>query len=230
MLSPYIDVNKTIWKRNDKDIFSSNLFYYNLWFYQVWRCNKLKLRYQIESWLAKFGSCFQPVWTKILPNLLFVGFLLCFCFVLVCFCFFGLFACLTFCLFKSVKCIFFSVFLGVYRILFAGYILFWSSFENYSNGFCTSSKFLSSEHLECSGFCCCNYWVSLVISRFCLIPAGNYMFKVNNRNTRTRCEICSKLTIKTPERCHLRRSGVFIVNFEHISHLVLVFLLLTLNM
>ena len=32
------------------------------------------------------------------------------------------------------------------------------------------------------------------------IPAGNYMFKVSNRNTRTRCEICSKLTIKTPER------------------------------
>ena len=25
------------------------------------------------------------------------------------------------------------------------------------------------------------------------------MFKVNNRNTRTRCEICSKLTIKIPE-------------------------------
>ena len=34
----------------------------------------------------------------------------------------------------------------------------------------------------------------------CSHPAGNYMFKVNNRNTRTRCEICSKLTIKTPER------------------------------
>ena len=33
------------------------------------------------------------------------------------------------------------------------------------------------------------------------IPAGNYMFKVNNRNTRTTCEIIySKLTIKTPER------------------------------
>ena len=29
--------------------------------------------------------------------------------------------------------------------------------------------------------------------------AGNYMFKVNNRNTRTRCEICSKLTMKTSE-------------------------------
>ena len=27
---------------------------------------------------------------------------------------------------------------------------------------------------------------------------GNYMFKVNNRNSRIRCEICSKLTIKTP--------------------------------
>ena len=55
------------------------------------------------------------------------------------------------------------------------------------------------------------------------------MFKVNNRNTRTRCEICSKLTIKTPERCQWRRSGLFIVNYEHISHLVLVFLLLTLS-
>ena len=31
---------------------------------------------------------------------------------------------------------------------------------------------------------------------------GNYMFKVNNRNTRTSYEICSKLTTKTPERRH----------------------------
>ena len=38
---------------------------------------------------------------------------------------------------------------------------------------------------------------------------GIYLFKVNNRNTRTRCEICSKLTIKP---------GVFMVS-----------LLLTLN-
>ena len=58
-------------------------------------------------------------------------------------------------------------------------------------------------------------------------PAGIYMFKVNNRSTRTRCDICSKLTIKTPERRQWRRSGLFIVNFEHISHLVLVLLLLT---
>ena len=31
-------------------------------------------------------------------------------------------------------------------------------------------------------------------------PAGNYMFKVNNRNTTTRCETSSKFTLKTPER------------------------------
>ena len=55
------------------------------------------------------------------------------------------------------------------------------------------------------------------------------MIKVNNRNTITKCEICSKLTIKTPKRRHWRRSGAFIVNFEHTSHLVLLFLLLTLS-
>ena len=41
------------------------------------------------------------------------------------------------------------------------------------------------------------------------------MFKVNNKNT-----------TKTP---FLRRSGVFIVNIEHILHVFLVFLLLILN-
>ena len=35
--------------------------------------------------------------------------------------------------------------------------------------------------------------------------------------------ICSTLTIKTPEQRQWRRSGVFIVNSEYISHLVLVF-------
>ena len=59
------------------------------------------------------------------------------------------------------------------------------------------------------------------------ISAGIYLLELSNR---TRCEICSKLTIKTPERRYWHRSDVFIVNFEHISHLVLVFLLLTLNM
>ena len=62
------------------------------------------------------------------------------------------------------------------------------------------------------------------------VPSRQLLFKVNNRKTSTRREICSKLTIKTPERRQWRRSSVFIVNFEHISHLVPMFLLLTLNM
>ena len=55
------------------------------------------------------------------------------------------------------------------------------------------------------------------------------MLKFNNRIFRKRCEICSKLTIKTPERRHWDHSSVFIVNFKHISHLFLELLLLTLN-
>ena len=38
-----------------------------------------------------------------------------------------------------------------------------------------------------------------------------------------------KVEIETPERRQCRRSIVFIVNFEQISHLSLVFPLLTLN-
>ena len=37
-----------------------------------------------------------------------------------------------------------------------------------------------------------------------------YLFKVNNENTRKRCEICSKLIAKTTERRH-------IVDFEPAS-------------
>ena len=36
-----------------------------------------------------------------------------------------------------------------------------------------------------------------------------YLLKVSNRNTKTRCEMCSKLTIKTPEL----RNGVLIIQF-----------------
>ena len=60
----------------------------------------------------------------------------------------------------------------------------------------------------------------------CINPVNIYLYKVNNRNTTKRCEIFSKLTIKTPER-RRRRSDVFIVTFEHILRLFLVFLLLT---
>ena len=40
-------------------------------------------------------------------------------------------------------------------------------------------------------------------------PAGIYLLKVNNRNTRTRCETCSKLTIKT--------QVLLWVNFEQVN-------------
>ena len=46
------------------------------------------------------------------------------------------------------------------------------------------------------------------------ISANIYLRKVNNRNTGKRREICSKLTIKTPERRHWCRFGVFLVNSE----------------
>ena len=39
---------------------------------------------------------------------------------------------------------------------------------------------------------------SNLLSNLC--PPNIYLFKVNNRNTSKRCEICSKLTIKTLER------------------------------
>ena len=61
------------------------------------------------------------------------------------------------------------------------------------------------------------------------IPAGIYLLKFNSTNTRTRCEICSKLTIKITLRRQCRQSGVFTVNFEHISKFVLAFQSMTLN-
>ena len=33
-------------------------------------------------------------------------------------------------------------------------------------------------------------------------PANIGLFKVNNRNTRKKCEICSMLTIESPEQRH----------------------------
>ena len=50
-------------------------------------------------------------------------------------------------------------------------------------------------------------------------PANIYLFKLNIKNTDKGCEVSLKLTMKTPDRRHLRSSGVFIVNFEHISQL-----------
>ena len=55
-------------------------------------------------------------------------------------------------------------------------------------------------------------------------PAGNYMLKVNNGNTRTRCGRCLKLATKTPDLMSL----LLTLNISHTN--VLVFLLLTISM
>ena len=52
------------------------------------------------------------------------------------------------------------------------------------------------------------------------ITSRTYLFKCKNKII---CEICSKLTVKAPERHHWYHPGVFIVNFEQISHTTLVF-------
>ena len=57
-------------------------------------------------------------------------------------------------------------------------------------------------------------------------PAGIHLFKVNNGNTKTMCEICSKLTIKTQSDIIDITSGLFIISFEQISLTVLRFLFL----
>ena len=43
------------------------------------------------------------------------------------------------------------------------------------------------------------------------------LFKFNSINTEERGKICSKLTIKTPERCQWRRSSVFIVRYVYFT-------------
>ena len=49
-------------------------------------------------------------------------------------------------------------------------------------------------------------------------PANIYLLKVNYKNTKKKCEICSKLTIEIPELHHWCLSDVFIVNLQHVSH------------
>ena len=66
------------------------------------------------------------------------------------------------------------------------------------------------------------------------LPTSIHLFKVNNRNAKKMHEMCSKLTIKATmidnnKERQWRRSVVFIIDFEQISHIALVFLLLTLN-
>ena len=57
--------------------------------------------------------------------------------------------------------------------------------------------------------------IIILVMIMILFPSNIYLFKHSKRNTRKTCDV--------------RRFGVFIVNFEHISHLFLVFLLFSLN-
>ena len=82
-------------------------------------------------------------------------------------------------------------------------------------------KFNNRSNIMCE-VCSKTSFFCLLVCFYCCIKQVNaylaniYLFKVNQRNTRKRCEIF-----------HWRRSTVFIVDFEHISHLFLVFLWLT---
>ena len=58
------------------------------------------------------------------------------------------------------------------------------------------------------------------------ISANIYLLKINDRKSRKSCEICSKLTIKTPERRQGRRFGVLLLTLNIFHTVFLVFLLL----
>ena len=66
-------------------------------------------------------------------------------------------------------------------------------------------------------FCPKNLKLYIAVTFLGISLAGNYMFKVNNRNTRTRCEICSKLTICQLWTHFTPCSSVSIVNFEQVN-------------
>ena len=65
--------------------------------------------------------------------------------------------------------------------------------------------------------CCFKQLLQSDRSVDCLAPVKIYLFKVNNGIARTMSKICSRSTIKTPERCQLHHFSDFIVNFGHIS-------------
>ena len=84
---------------------------------------------------------------------------------------------------------------------------------NELTGECFTAAFQKADHTI--------YTLQKTFGKFNKISSKNYLFKVNNRNNRTRHEICSKLTIKTPDRSKLGIDFtswfcVFIVDFEQL--------------
>ena len=62
----------------------------------------------------------------------------------------------------------------------------------------------------------CKYWNEWSKNSIAAFPANIYLFKFNNRYTRKRFEICSKLTTARPEQ-RRRHSGIFVINFEQVN-------------
>ena len=91
------------------------------------------------------------------------------------------------------------------------FILLIHSLVSFGNGFCATKwakiPFFMSPCYPLETLwrikCYCNSYLKLrssTVTKIFSNPASIYLFKVSNRNTRTRCEMYSKLTIKTPER------------------------------
>ena len=118
-----------------------------------------------------------------------------------------------------------------YSKQFLRYFLTWNTYPIKTGNLCFPriAKTIFIYH-ECyfSLIARCNIPSWLIIIYFLLFMLL-LLAQSNNRITRKRFKICSQLTIKAPERHRWRRSGIFIVNFDHILRLFLVFLLLTLN-
>ena len=58
--------------------------------------------------------------------------------------------------------------------------------------------------------------IELESSALHIHPSRHLFFTIISGNTRTICEICSRSTIKTPERRHKHYSGIFLSKFEQV--------------
>ena len=99
---------------------------------------------------------------------------------------------LNFIFISSSNCFYYSCFRNSIYVRSTTALLFWTELEFFC--YIQSNYYPEIRHLS---FSC-----DIIFPISNPNPAGNYMFKVNNRNTGAMCEICSKLIIKTPEqRC-----------------------------
>ena len=62
--------------------------------------------------------------------------------------------------------------------------------------------------------CICIYIYVYIYVYVYIYQVVIYLLQVNNKNTRKKCKICSKLTINMAEPRHCCRSGVFNSSFE----------------